>query len=158
MKVVSWPCWFSSPELRLQLPYGSLICRSHSGQLLQSQVTRAKLITPPSSDKHPWRPRQMTLMSSLLLKTCATWSSVSYDRGGSLTETYYLQDLVLWAEIPLTVFFWWRSIEPGPSGKELDSGQITKDVTSCGVETPRHFPLTPSSLIAWSFMVYGYST
>lgn len=58
-KCFFWLCASSSaPELRLQLPDGALIWRSHTGQPQQSQVTRAKLITPPKLQKmHPRRER-----------------------------------------------------------------------------------------------------
>lgn len=73
-KCFFWLCASSSAtELRLQLPDGPLIWRSHTGQPQQSQVTRAKLITPPKLQKmHPRRervrPRRMVFWPFLLQK------------------------------------------------------------------------------------------
>lgn len=75
-KCFFWLCASSSaPELRLQLPDGPLIWRSHTGQPQQSQVTRAKLITPPKLPKmHPRRGTRRMAFWPLLFAKRATWS------------------------------------------------------------------------------------
>lgn len=73
--------WCPGPELRLQLPDGSLICRSHSGQLQQSKVTRAKLITPPSSKNASMETETDDFNVFTSSENRATWSSASNDRG-----------------------------------------------------------------------------
>lgn len=102
--LLNGPGWSSPTELRLQLPDGSLICRSRSGQLQQSQVTRAQLITPPPSKKHPRRPRQTSVTSLLLLKTEPRGVQKASDRGPdcNLLST----DLLLGTSIPPIVTLW----------------------------------------------------
>lgn len=115
-------CCPSSSELRLQLPDGSIICRSHSGQLQQNQVTWPKLIILLNASMETQMDDFNVFTSS---ENQATWSALKLR--SSLSETYYLQDCCCELRSFSTVCFWWQHISPGPSGKDLkqDSGQIT---------------------------------